>query len=449
MVVLEKSFLYDGNDDNLPDWVTELMDVGLPRKHWFTFHPEWGFCVVEDYTHVGDPEPTHLSISPGYVVSLYPDGRIEINVSGRKEWTRRDDICNECQKRLKEDEKFYNSHLSIGIKYCEKCARIRLPGLFVERDEENELPNDCERCGDPCEGDSLLILSNGESVCNKCYRQTVQGVRESKLENGAIKEDTLQDILSKRICAKCNKLVTTETGGIWLGEIICHDCWGERKVANKTKEESKREPIIAFKDDAHARVNILGTIYTITNKSREEIDKSKECDGQMNNATKEIYIDETAAGDYRKFLLRHEIIHAIMRECGVFEWDEELFVDWLAHNFPKINTAFEIAGEPDTDKEVQVLDTVYKITVAEIDLDGVIAEVGADIDTVKKVIAVEGLDLQGYTAYQRKEAMHEGLVRAFLTETGMVQHEENDALVRWVTAMFPKMLVAFKEVGAI
>lgn len=50
---------------------------------------------------------------------------------------------------------------------------------------------------------------------------------------------------------------------------------------------------------------------------------------------------------YSNEILRHELIHAILYECGLSacSWVEnEEIVDWLAVPFPKISNIFSIAG---------------------------------------------------------------------------------------------------------
>lgn len=106
------------------------------------------------------------------------------------------------------------------------------------------------------------------------------------------------------------------------------------------------------------KVNILGTEYTITEKSREEDDFLNEMDGYCDKTTKQIVIvkktPDSNLGDwevYRKKIMRHEIIHAFLFESGLHEnfehrtWGhDETMIDWVACQFSKMQKVFEQAG---------------------------------------------------------------------------------------------------------
>lgn len=101
-------------------------------------------------------------------------------------------------------------------------------------------------------------------------------------------------------------------------------------------------------------VNILGTVYTIYDRSEEEDKTLSDCDGYCDKTTKEIVIKKESTecdlgnfAVYRKKLLRHEIIHAFLFESGLHEnfehnkWGhDETYVDWIAVQFPKMIAAF-------------------------------------------------------------------------------------------------------------
>lgn len=97
------------------------------------------------------------------------------------------------------------------------------------------------------------------------------------------------------------------------------------------------------------RVNILGTIYSITFKDEKDDEGLINASGYMDPSNKSIVIcnDTYGArnGDARqRRVMRHEIIHAILYESGMYDsnsWDEEQMVDWLAIQYPKINKIFE------------------------------------------------------------------------------------------------------------
>lgn len=105
------------------------------------------------------------------------------------------------------------------------------------------------------------------------------------------------------------------------------------------------------------RVNVLGTEYTIYERSKTEDSILNNCDGYCDKTTKKIVIttsEDSDLGDfevYRKKVLRHEIIHAFLIESGLQEnWEhkeyghDETYVDWIAVQFPKLQKAFEEAG---------------------------------------------------------------------------------------------------------
>lgn len=96
-------------------------------------------------------------------------------------------------------------------------------------------------------------------------------------------------------------------------------------------------------------VSILGTTYTIIEKPL------KDCDGYCDKTTKEIAVavkdndcDLGNFEEYRKKVLRHEIIHAYHHESGLDNNFEnkpygfsETLVDWFAIQSPKIFETFK------------------------------------------------------------------------------------------------------------
>ena len=96
-------------------------------------------------------------------------------------------------------------------------------------------------------------------------------------------------------------------------------------------------------------INIMGTDYKII----EEL--TNDNDGYCDSSDKTIVIDsslnrEPTGNDkknlksYKRKVLRHEIIHAIMEECGMSYHDDmanERYVDWIAIMYPKIKQIFE------------------------------------------------------------------------------------------------------------
>lgn len=107
------------------------------------------------------------------------------------------------------------------------------------------------------------------------------------------------------------------------------------------------------------KVNILGTDYSIEERSIEEDALLNNMDGYCDRSIHLIVISKPSPdadlGDfewYKKKIMRHEIIHAFLYESGIGECyqsakqhgHDETMVDWLAAQFPKIYKAFEEAG---------------------------------------------------------------------------------------------------------
>jgi len=99
-------------------------------------------------------------------------------------------------------------------------------------------------------------------------------------------------------------------------------------------------------------INILGTDYNFT-ESKEELDSRLEnCDGYHDGYAKIICVNndynENHSSAIRNFpefrnsVKRHEIIHAFLHESGLTKYKEdELIVEWLAIQFPKMLSAFQ------------------------------------------------------------------------------------------------------------
>lgn len=106
------------------------------------------------------------------------------------------------------------------------------------------------------------------------------------------------------------------------------------------------------------KIDVLGTNYTILEKSAEQDKFLNSCDGYCDKTSKKIVIklvDETNELDdyevYRRKILRHEIIHAFLFESGLHEnfqhkeWGhDETMIDWVAAQFLKLLKAFKEAG---------------------------------------------------------------------------------------------------------
>lgn len=106
------------------------------------------------------------------------------------------------------------------------------------------------------------------------------------------------------------------------------------------------------------KVNILGTKYTITVKSKNEDKFLEQCDGYCDKTTKQIVISaptpDCTLGNWEEYsnkIKRHEIIHAYLFESGLhenFQHDEwghdETFIDWFACQFSKILKTYMEVG---------------------------------------------------------------------------------------------------------
>jgi len=109
-------------------------------------------------------------------------------------------------------------------------------------------------------------------------------------------------------------------------------------------------------------VNVLGTRYTIAFKSEKEEERLEENWGFCDFYAKEIYIrddiEEEAKDncrnleEFKKKVIRHEIIHAFLYESGLREnthrtdaWaEDEEMVDWIAIQMPKLTKIFNELG---------------------------------------------------------------------------------------------------------
>lgn len=106
-------------------------------------------------------------------------------------------------------------------------------------------------------------------------------------------------------------------------------------------------------------INILGTPYELIEQSEKENPKLEEADGICEQYSKKIVIADYLREptdkmtvenheEFRKKVIRHEIIHAFLGENGLrscSDWAEnEEMVDWFAIMFEKLYRAFNEAG---------------------------------------------------------------------------------------------------------
>lgn len=107
----------------------------------------------------------------------------------------------------------------------------------------------------------------------------------------------------------------------------------------------------------YAHVDILGSEYKMYLGDGDTYPLLKEMDGYTDTSIKTIVVHNCATtepdskqnlAEYRRSVMRHEIIHAFLHESGLgcnangtecWSTNEEM-VDWMAIQFPKILKAF-------------------------------------------------------------------------------------------------------------
>ena len=107
-------------------------------------------------------------------------------------------------------------------------------------------------------------------------------------------------------------------------------------------------------------VSILGTPYTVEERTLEEDKRLEDCDGYTDWTSKSIVVrrefDDDLANlddmaEYIRTVKRHEIVHAFFLESGLntcsgkfSSWaTNEEMVDWIARQGPKIYEAWKSA----------------------------------------------------------------------------------------------------------
>lgn len=104
-------------------------------------------------------------------------------------------------------------------------------------------------------------------------------------------------------------------------------------------------------------INILGTEWTILERSEKDDPLLADCDGYCDWTTKCIVVEREMEGNlgdmdaYVRKVKRHEIVHAFLDESGLAEssgetsaWARnEAMVDWIARMGPKIFKAWQDA----------------------------------------------------------------------------------------------------------
>ena len=108
------------------------------------------------------------------------------------------------------------------------------------------------------------------------------------------------------------------------------------------------------------KTNVMGNEYDIYIGTSDEYGRLIKSDGYCDYDNKAIYIErhmypdmcelnisesDFARQSRHKYVLRHELVHAFIAECGLngSEIDNENIVSWIAYKFPQMLDAFRKA----------------------------------------------------------------------------------------------------------
>lgn len=104
-------------------------------------------------------------------------------------------------------------------------------------------------------------------------------------------------------------------------------------------------------------VTVLGETYTIETRNADQDKFLERADGYTDRSIRTIVLaeidDRVTLDDKKRYqaeVLRHEIVHAFVAECGIQNLtdygrdDDESVVDWFARMGPKIAAAWQAAG---------------------------------------------------------------------------------------------------------
>lgn len=103
-------------------------------------------------------------------------------------------------------------------------------------------------------------------------------------------------------------------------------------------------------------INVLGTNYLLVESNEEKDAKLNGRDGYCDTSVKKCVVEEMKGEipfkkenlqEYKKQVIRHELIHAFIYESGLdtcSDWAKnEEMVDWLSIQFPKMMKSFNEA----------------------------------------------------------------------------------------------------------
>lgn len=105
------------------------------------------------------------------------------------------------------------------------------------------------------------------------------------------------------------------------------------------------------------QITVLGETYTIETRDAGSDEFLSRSDGYTDRSIRTIVLaeidDRVTLDDKKRYqaeVLRHEIVHAFVAECGIQNLtdyghdDDEGVVDWFARMGPKIAAAWQTAG---------------------------------------------------------------------------------------------------------
>ena len=106
-------------------------------------------------------------------------------------------------------------------------------------------------------------------------------------------------------------------------------------------------------------------------------------------------------------------------------------------------------------KTINILGTMYSYTeTSKRDDPQLCSAHGYCDDYAKKIVVRNDYNennpniIEDIDAYMREVKRHE-ITHAFLSESGMTTWSGDEKLVEWIARQFPKMIVAFNDVGAL
>lgn len=105
-------------------------------------------------------------------------------------------------------------------------------------------------------------------------------------------------------------------------------------------------------------VSVLGVPYTVYAGTTIDFPDLSDCDGYCDTSIKQVVVSDMTESEgrpgakadlmhYQRRVIRHELIHAFLFESGLSNnsWGEnEELVDWIAIQFPKLQTLFHSAN---------------------------------------------------------------------------------------------------------